>query len=164
MLCQNCKMHEATNHIHSVVNGIVRDAYLCSECAGSMHNKTVTHGDLFELLSSFLSNERESTVNTVKCECCGSSFEQISKSGRVGCGNCYKTFEKQLEPALVRIHGRTSHVGKRLNNVDINSSYCSENKEDTIIKLKEELKIAIANEEYEKAAVIRDKIKKETEE
>ncbi len=161
MLCQNCKTNEATSHIHSVVNGVVRDTYLCSHCAGAMHKSTVSHDDLFQLLSSFLLSEQREENNVLKCESCGTSFDQITKSGRVGCALCYKTFAKQLEPALVRIHGRTKHIGKSLNE---ENKALGVVKEDRINALKEELKTAIANEEYEKAAVIRDKIRLETEE
>ena len=163
MLCQNCKINEASSHIHSVVNGVVRDMYLCSECAEKIHGKAFNHDDIFDLLSSFLSTGKQSVSDTVRCECCGTSYETIAKTGRVGCGNCYKTFGRQLEPALVRIHGRTSHVGKRVANsvkAEDNVIEAVDNKAVEIAKLQKELETAVKNEEYEKAAVIRDKIKK----
>lgn len=163
MLCQNCKINEASSHIHSVVNGVVRDMYLCSDCAAKMHGKALNHDDIFDLLSSFLSSGKPSVSDTVRCECCGTSYESIAKTGRVGCGNCYKTFGRQLEPALLRIHGRTSHVGKRATKfapAEDNAPEAVDKKEVEITKLQSELETAIKNEEYEKAAVIRDKIKK----
>ena len=169
MLCQNCKVKEANSHIHSVINGIVKDLYLCSDCAAKIHGKTFANDGIFDLLSAFLSTEKPKTVDTVKCECCGTTFDMISKSGRVGCGNCYKTFARLLEPALVRLHGRTSHIGKRVNSqmspeFNEEQNIQTETKEQKIEKLQLELQTAIKNEEYEKAAVIRDEINRAKEE
>ena len=161
MLCQNCGSNNATNHIHTVVNGIVTDMYLCSGCAKSI-NMSFHSDDMFGLLSSFLKSVDVSATKKLTCECCGCSYDDILNSGRVGCGNCYKTFMKQLEPALIRIHGRTEHLGKRCTNSsdgelhkNTDTSNISE-----IERLKSELTKAIEKEEYEKAAVLRDEIKK----
>ncbi len=162
MFCQNCESNKATNHIHTVVNGVVTDMYLCSECAKSI-NKSFQSDDMFGLLSSFLKSTVEPTAKKITCECCGCSFGDISKTGKVGCGNCYKTFIKQLEPALVRLHGRTNHLGKRNANMNNAESKINTEKNDDlgeVEKLKRELKTAIEKEEYEKAAVLRDEIKK----
>ena len=159
MLCQNCKLGEASSHIHMVVNGVVRDIYLCSECASNKHVKSVFNDDIFDLLSSFLTVGNVGNNHIEKCECCGTSYETISKLGRVGCGNCYKTFIRQLEPALIRLHGKTSHVGKRIDSVG-NSENQKEDAKTYIEELQNELNVAIQNEEYENAAIIRDKIKK----
>lgn len=161
MLCQNCKSAEASSHIHSVVNGVVTDAYLCSECAKKL-NKSFSNDDIFGLFSSFFKENTIPNVKAVACECCGSTFDDISKNGKVGCACCYKTFFKQLEPALIRLHGRSTHIGKRLINIDIAAKTDSDNKINEIDDLKNRLKIAIDNEEYEKAAVLRDEIKEKS--
>ncbi len=161
MLCQNCKCNNASSHIHTVVNGVVTDMYLCSECAKAV-NKGFSNDDMFGLLSSFLKSTSTPTVKKLTCDCCGASFDDISKSGRVGCGNCYKTFINQLEPALIRIHGKSTHIGKRFANGEQNQENLSENNanDDKLEQLKAELKAAVEKEEYEKAAVLRDEIKR----
>ncbi len=166
MLCQNCKQMPATSHIHSVVGGVVNDTYLCSECAANLKNSGFSHNDIFDLLSSFLMSSDKSAEDTVTCECCGTSFEEITKTGRVGCGNCYKVFNKQLSPALVRIHGKMSHVGKGsgMTNDFEQTVDTAKTKADRIEAMKKELEDAIKKEEYEKAAVLRDEIKKAMEE
>ena len=156
MLCFNCKTKEATTHIHSVVNGVVKDMYLCSECSAKMHQKTFIHDNFFDLMSSFLSAEKPMVSDSVKCSCCGTSFDTISKSGRVGCGNCYKTFEKLLEPALVRLHGKTSHIGKRVlitKNEEETKTTSNNDKESVINKLQSELGVAVKNEEFDRKMV-----------
>jgi protein arginine kinase activator len=162
MLCDKCKQNEATSHFHSVVNGVVHDSYFCSECAAKVKNKTSFDGDIFKLLSSMLGNSVTPTLVNKRCDGCGISFEEISRTGRVGCGKCYETFKTELEPTLVKIHGRTTHVGKRP--LGEPTEEIKDKNEDLIETLGNQLKAAIENEEYEKAAVIRDQIKRIKEE
>ncbi len=163
MLCQNCGKNNATSHIHSVINGVVKDKYLCSECAAAENADNFYENDIFKMLSSFLSDGAVQRFEGIKCECCGTTYDTVKRTGRVGCGNCYKVFEQQLKPALVRIHGRTVHVGKRPDGeCETNAVQSTENPEKSKLEaLKKQLKEAIANEEYEKAAVLRDEIRRE---
>lgn len=167
MLCQNCGKNNATSHIHSVINGVVKDKYLCDECAAKENTGALGENDLFKMLSSFLNDGVMPKTAGKRCECCSATFDEIRRTGRVGCGNCYKTFEKELSPTLLRIHGRTLHVGKRpgaapeCQTSDAGNQETS--KEQRIKSLKEQLAQAIEHEEYEKAAVLRDEIKREEE-
>ena len=165
MICQKCGINAATNHIHTVLNGIVKDVYLCSSCAKQGGNNAFSNGDIFHMFSHLLNGENIAQKSLKKCELCGSTIEDISKTGRVGCANCYETFKTELGPTLLRIHGRVEHIGKRpkkdINSKEI-SSEMTENieRKDDILELKEQLKNAIMTENYEQAAVIRDEIKK----
>ena len=82
------------------------------------------------------------------------TFDDIAKSGKVGCANCYDIFYDELLPSIQRIHGKTVHIGK------LAKSAGSEVKmKSTLAKLKEELTTAIKEQEFEKAAKLRDQIK-----
>jgi protein arginine kinase activator len=81
-------------------------------------------------------------------------MEDFRRTGRVGCGNCYAAFKNEMIPLVKRIHGGVQHTGK----VPKRTGGLLKVRRD-IDKLKEELKTSIDNEEYEKAAEIRDKIK-----
>lgn len=169
MICQNCGMKNATSHIHSVVNGVVNDKYLCPECAAKYKAADFGENDIFKMLSALFRDGDAPRKSTVRCDCCGADIEEISRTGRVGCGNCYKTFAKELAPTLIRIHGRTTHLGKRPDTAETAELAPEEKKsadthEDIIEKMKKELAEAVKNEEYEKAALLRDKIRKEEEE
>ncbi len=73
----------------------------------------------------------------------------------MGCSECYRTFNKKLLPLLRRLHGSVQHTGKApLQKVGVGK------KGKEIMELRRELQKVIEKEEYEKAAVIRDKIKK----
>lgn len=165
MLCQHCGKSEATTHIKQNVNGNKTELHLCNECAEQMG-----YGDMFSdfgfnmdnMLSNFLTDFPLSigpSTKTVRCEKCGSSFEEIVSSGMLGCDECYKTFNKRLMPSLQRIHGKSQHRGKIANSMGEDVK-----KQSKIECLKNELEIAVENQDYEQAAVLRDKIKEIEEE
>lgn len=166
MLCQKCNMKNATSHIHYVLNGVVRDMYLCSDCAKEYHGTQSFEGDVFKMLSSLLNENEGYTKTVVKCECCGTDFNEIRRTGKVGCANCYKVFEAQLAPTIARIHGKTVHIGKKPWSCEVEQQpkqqeAVIDEKEQRIKSLKEKMAEAIKNEEFEKAAELRDLIKAE---
>ncbi len=167
MLCQNCGKRDATTHYHSVINGVVKDKYLCSECAVKEKQMSIKENDVFKMLTSFFNDSAVPNLQTVKCECCGTSFSDIRRTGKVGCGNCYSVFKEQLTGTLQRIHGRTTHIGKRPSFSAEASTYEPkqniniDEKQIKVDGLKEQLKKAIETENYEEAAEIRDLIRQE---
>ena len=72
----------------------------------------------------------------------------------MGCADCYDTFYEKLKPSLYRIHGRASHVGKTSSSYDAVSA-----RKERIRELSEQMKEAVATENFERAAEIRDEIK-----
>lgn len=164
MLCQNCGKHEATTHIKSVVNGEYTQLHLCSTCAGKLGYGDVFSGfgfDLGDFFGNFFSKPKTmlSTAKTERCEKCGMSFEEIVKSGKIGCADCYGKFYEMLLPSIQRIHGKTQHSGKVANTVDEKETVKEKTKEEIIAELKEEMKAAIEEQNFERAAEIRDEIK-----
>ena len=158
MLCQSCGKNQATTHVKSIVNGDLREYMLCPECAKKMGYGSLFDGFGFNLgnfLGSFLGEEMpEAPVNTVRCKGCGSSFEEIAKTGKVGCAECYHTFYDRLMPSIQRIHGNTTHTGKIASCAGVEAK-----RENELEKAKEELKKAIQEQAFEKAAELRDRIK-----
>lgn len=158
MLCDKCGKNNATVHIRSVVNGVVREKNLCGYCAANEGYNDIQHNSLAQMLASMfndtamLSNEKE----TLRCPCCNSSFEEIAKSGKLGCSECYATFKDKLLPSLKRLHGSTKHIGRIPNKAPLTVKTDTEGIEYLKMKLNE----LIAQEKFEDAAVVRDKIKK----
>lgn len=154
MLCEKCKQRQATTHIKTVVNGVVREYNLCSACAAnSGYAKNSLAGMLASMFGDIPNNQL--LGNTTKCSVCGSTFADIANSGKVGCSECYITFYDELLPYLKRVHGSTKHAGKIPNNAPL----VVKPKENTIDDLKVELARLVSEEKYEQAAVVRDKIK-----
>ncbi len=88
-----------------------------------------------------------------------SVFEEIVKSGKIGCADCYGKFYEMLLPSIQRIHGKTQHSGKVANVIDEKEAVKEKTKEEIIAELKEEMKTAIEEQNFERAAELRDEIK-----
>ena len=158
MLCQNCGKYEATTHVKRIVNGESAEAHLCSDCAKALGYNDVFggFGNTFgDLLGSFFGEPQVSAISsrTIRCEKCGNTFNDIVNSGKIGCADCYTTFYDKLLPSLQRIHGKTRHEGK--NPTRIKAEVTNVN---PIEDLEEQLRIAIDEQNFEKAAQLRDKI------
>ena len=107
-------------------------------------------------------------TKTIKCNNCGLTFDDIIRTGKLGCGECYDTFESRIAPLMREIQGSNKHegrIGKNKNtSSEINNKINSKKENDIEIdNLKEELKKAIKEERYEDAAKLRDKIAKKEE-
>ena len=168
MMCEECQMRPATVHITKIVNNKKSQIHLCEECAKHKHISFSTGigalgfddtgFSVAKLLSSFFESPQQSpltNVNNLKCNRCGLSFQGFSQTGRFGCSQCYDSFKGQMNPLLRRIHGKTYHVGKVPKRTGSKLRIKQE-----IDQLKRELQEAINAEEYERAAVLRDQIKK----
>lgn len=158
MLCQNCKKQEATTHIKRIVNGESTEAHLCADCAKSLgySNAFSDFGFGFsDMLSSLFEPAAVGRLSNsvLRCEKCGCSFNDIVKSGKVGCADCYETFYDKLMPSVERIHGRTQHEGKIPNGSPV------QKKNSRIDELREQLQNAVNLQDYETAASLRDQIK-----
>lgn len=165
MLCQNCKKNEATTHIKRVLNGEATQSHLCSACAQSLG-----YNNLFDdfslnlpgLFSGFFDDTAfalgESRLD--RCEVCGSSFDDIIREGTVGCANCYEKFYSKLLPSIQRIHGKVKHAGK-VPSVKVEAPKPAEEAKvtDPVKELEEEMEKAVKEQNFERAAIIRDQIK-----
>ena len=153
MKCEKCGKYEATTHIRSVINGVVREYNLCSTCAAQSGYGS---NSITGMLASMLGDMSPQTVKSQKrCSVCGATFSDIAHSGKMGCGECYKTFNDEILPYLKRVHGATRHVGKIPNRAPL----IVKPKEKTVEDLRQELARMVAEEKYEQAATLRDKIR-----
>lgn len=157
MLCQSCLKNNATACIKTMVNGETRELILCSECANKLGYNNLFNDFSFafdDFFKGFWGNETHFLEDQIRCKKCGSSFDDIVNSGKVGCPDCYDVFYNKMLPLIERIHGNTTHKGKKALLEDQSKSNISE-----IVNLKRELKELIDKQEFEKAALIRDRIK-----
>lgn len=162
MLCQKCKQKEANTHVKSVVNGKHEEFMLCSDCAKEMGYTNLwsdIHSDFNSILGTFFSNALPARSQTTRCPVCSSTYHDIAKSGKVGCASCYELFLSELMPSIRRIHGNTTHCGKKpqaFANVEDKPQLKVDNKID---ELKAQLQKAIEVQNFELAAKLRDEIK-----
>lgn len=161
MLCEDCGKKAASVHVTQIVNNKKTVLNLCLDCAKKHGFENGLSPGSFTL-SNFLAgiiqeSEAESTkpVPKLKCPGCGLSYEEFRQGGRLGCNRCYETFFDNLKDLLRRIHGSNEHVGKVPRPAQEKFMTRKELK-----RLQLEMKRAVEREEFEKAAHLRDQIRK----
>ncbi|MBQ4105265.1 MAG: UvrB/UvrC motif-containing protein [Clostridia bacterium] len=162
MKCQKCKVNNATTQVKRIVNGAYEEYMLCADCAHEMGFDNVfdtAMPDMFGgLVKSLFGTALPSRSQATRCPSCGSTYGDITNTGKVGCAKCYTTFFSELLPSVKRIHGNTTHCGKRPNMALAEESVANQ-KEDQIGILKTQLNKAVEEQNFELAAELRDKIK-----
>ncbi len=152
MICDDCKKNKATRIYKETFQDKTIEIHLCDECAekrGIIIKKDMSPA---EILKSMLKMDEVDDA-TLICPGCLLSFAEFKRLGRFGCAECVRAFRARLSPILLRIHGSKQHIGrmpKREKHGVITE----------IFRLRAALKEALMKEEYEKAAEIRDCLKK----
>lgn len=166
MLCDVCKKRESIISYTKSYGDRVEEVHLCEECAEkkfradfSNHmNIGINLEDFFKNIFHFVTQDNKED-NDFYCKDCGTSFNEYRQRGFVGCSNCYDTFRDEIKKYFKSINKIPKHIGSIPENATKNIKYKRE-----ISNLESELDILISLEEYEKAAVLRDKIKELKEE
>ena len=158
MLCCVCKEKEAKVHWTQIVGDKMQKVDLCEECASTKGVDDPTAFSLADLLLGLgASQEMEQATGggEVRCPHCGFAQADFKKSGRLGCSECYDTFAEGLEGLLKTMHKGTKHLGKAPHSF----SHQTRDLTERLKTLQKKLDKAVANEDFEQAAVMRDEIK-----
>ena len=153
--CDLCHEHPATVVSAHIVGKKKKVLHLCSFCASKQHG-VETKGAKVEIVvkkgpAKLLAEDKE--TSTARCPQCGTLYETFKEVGRFSCHACYAAFEPQVERLLKRIHGAVQHSGKGRSRRRALPHPAEELK-----NLREELEAAVAGEEFERAAGLRDRI------
>jgi len=124
----------------------------CSKEKGVEDPKSFALADL--LLGIGAAEEIEKGGSSQKCPVCGFSQADFKKTGRLGCSECYVTFAEGLTSLLKAMHKGTEHVGKLPQRAQRSIALSHRMR-----TLSENLQKAVADENYETAASLRDQIK-----
>ena len=161
--CGVCAKREAVVTYTHIVDDVKRTLLLCHECAGEKNIKVqvipaeqakdgpVLVKEIKIELAKLAGAEGDGST---RCPTCEMSYEEFKKIGRLGCSHCYDAFAPQLERLLKRIHGDNQHRGKgSLQAVQSAPAV------DELERLRTELAQAVAEEAFEEAAQLRDRIR-----
>ena len=157
MLCIICKEKEATVHLTQITGDKVQKVDLCEECAKHKGVNDPAGFSLAELLLGLgAAQESEQAAGGVELKCpkCGFTQADFKKSGRLGCAECYLTFAEGLEGLLKTMHKGTRHAGKVPHALQQSREFG-----DRLKSLEKKLAKAVAEEDFESAATLRDEIK-----
>lgn len=165
-VCQRCHQQPATVQVTDVaeVSGPdgtaenVQERHFCEACAQALELPKVglpsaSVANIWKLLTISAQKARHKRPS-IKCSDCGMTLEELQRRGRLGCPKDYEVFGTYLGDLLERMHGARSHVGRvpGLAPQDIERIR-------RISDLRQELDVAVREEQYERAASLRDELR-----
>jgi protein arginine kinase activator len=161
MSCEQCHEREAVIHLTQIVNEQVTTLHLCERCAaekgvespGSQPKTPL--GTFLAAMGQELPEQTPAPKAGDNCARCGGSLQDFRESGRLGCPDCYRSFEVPLRDLLRRLHGSTHHKGERY--ADRGGSTNGERHQTA--ELREQLRLAVETENFELAAELRDRLR-----
>lgn len=158
--CERCGVEPAVVYVTHVVNGQKTERRLCEACAkqegawpGVALNWPAQLGQIFGGMVPGPA-KAETSLAQIQCARCGWTTAHLQQTGQLGCDVCYETFGPLLEPTLRRIHGAVEHGGKIPQRV---GGVLRAERE--LVQLRDALRQAIEQEEFERAAELRDQIR-----
>jgi protein arginine kinase activator len=155
MRCQRCQK-EASVHLTERIKGQRREFHLCQTCArkaGLSLPESPPNLALDAVVQSLIVahvGELVGELAELTCPDCGIKFMEFRAGGRLGCPQDYKVFAAGLVPLVQRYHGTTRHVGKTARRRAGGGHR---------LRLRTRLREAIAREDYEEAARLRDQLR-----
>lgn len=167
MLCDNCKERDAIINLTQVEHDSKVTLHLCEQCA--QQKGVETGGAVLKTpLGGFLTALGKgaalvpATADGVRCPACGSTLRDFRDTGRLGCDQCYVSFDGHLRDLLRRLHGSSQHVGERYvipGEAGAGGRGGDSDPRSRLLELKAQLRRAVEGENFELAAELRDRIR-----
>ncbi len=156
MQCDVCHSKEATVFLTQIVEGKMQKVNLCEACSKEKGVNDPTGFALADLLMGLgAAEDIEKNPGSLKCSVCGFTQADFKKTGRLGCSACYAVFGEGLSSMLKNMHKGTTHTGKAPAALQERRA-----RGEQLRALQDNLNTAVAAEEYERAADLRDQIRK----
>lgn len=162
MLCEKCGNKQAVMKIYENINNEKKTQYICEDCAMEMMGSHLSFGgmDPFSAFSGFFQTPARSGAEGAVCPTCGMTFRRFLDWGKFGCAHCYEAFGNQLEPVFKKFHFQTTYKGKRPEDGPVRLK----SEESPLEVLSKQLKDAVSQEDYERAAELKKQIDRMQEE
>lgn len=144
-------------HLTQIQGEKMQKVDLCEECAKQKGVNDPAGFSLADLLLGLgASQELDQGVGGIELKCpkCGFTQVDFKKAGRLGCSECYVTFAEGLEGLLKSMHKGIRHSGKVPHSLQQ-----SRDQAEKLKGLRKKLDKAVAEEDFELAARLRDEIK-----
>jgi protein arginine kinase activator len=156
MLCQLCHAAEATVNLIETTGAKQISLHICEGCAQKRHLGEILSKPamaIHDLLASILQLGAAPVADgaELKCPRCGLDYIHFTQIGRFGCAQCYDVFQERLLPLLRQFHQAEEHRGRCCGEPDHKPG-------ERRAGLKEAIGRAVAAEDYETAARLRDQL------
>ncbi len=182
MLCEKCKIRPANVHVTEMINGEVKSHRYCMQCAGLLGipgQMLMDDFPLARMLAGLLSAQTSQHADAeeymdIECPVCHTKYSEVAENSRFGCPDCYEVFDLLISDTIKQLQGSDQNKGKRPGGAaveeigedvkvdiarDIEPGAMDAETTEKLMELKRLLKVALADEEYEEAAVYRDRIR-----
>jgi protein arginine kinase activator len=147
------------------IHGMKKEIHLCQECTFKLDNpemlmslENIFKGFLDQLQTKYPfapgSENGFMPRPSIACARCGMTYDEFKASGKLGCEICYQSFSGEVEALLKNVHGSTRHEGKYPRRLGPGHKH-----KRRVDELRAQLKKAVAEENYEEAARLRDEIR-----
>ena len=166
--CQLCPAPDATVHLTALgPTGEREELHLCRACVARTGLRLDDPPPLAKLREQRApaAGEAEATPEVVDvtapapgedaCPTCGLEFTAYVQSNLFGCSECYQAFAPQVEELAKRYHGAVQHVGR----LPPAGTPVAVQRASMRAALEQALSEAIAGEQFERAAELRDQLK-----
>lgn len=157
MKCEICGRRSAVVFVQQISGAGKTEIRLCAECARE-NGLSRTDGDIAKSVAALLASLPETKKPTVVpqrervCGFCGSSLEDLKKRGAAGCPACYDSFAAELFKKTPAEGSPRHHTGR------LPFSIAAErDRRRALAMIRAELTAAVEAEDYEKAALCRDR-------
>ena len=174
MKCEDCGRRDSLIHLSEITDGEVQSTWLCPSCAATRQMTFLPEeaptddsrvGDFGRAddagsLAAFLNHDLAlgmapaETEENLVCGSCGYTLQQYRTANRLGCPRCYRAFGPVLRTHLARYHGRCLHLGRMPGNLTGGPNTLAE-----LTRCRIDLERAIKSEDFENAALVRDRIR-----
>ncbi|MCA9243044.1 MAG: UvrB/UvrC motif-containing protein [Phycisphaerales bacterium] len=158
MICEKCSKEPATFHVTEIdPDKNKMERHLCDKCAATEGFAVMSQpNSMLAEMEKIIAGGKTSLSKAGKlvCDECGLSYVEFRNHGLLGCPHDYDAFRELLNPLIERAHdGGTSHVGKTPKRLGGDHKAAQD-----LARCKRLLADAVAAEDYERAAKLRDKI------
>lgn len=152
-------MKEAVIHIRQIQKESVHELHICEECAQEkgLVREEESELPITNLLSGLIDGKEapgSAEPGVGACPRCGMKLSDFRKTGKLGCAECFRAFKADLRSILSQMAARPRHAGKLPPSLSGSADAPPDG-----AGLRAELKAAVDDEDYEKAAELRDRLR-----
>lgn len=169
MQCEKCHIRSATVHLRDDTCGRNTVLNLCLSCATKVLGQDLAGGEVAQLIGDLIAKTSPAAASgrapappslladpACLCATCGLTAAEFAHLGRLGCPTCYQTFVADIEAVLAANQAGTEHRGSRPHPEAVGEPPRSAERD----LLQVELELAVAEEAFERAAQLRDALRR----
>lgn len=153
MICDICGVRDAMMVVQQVSTSGQKEVHLCLQCA-AQRGLSTSNGKIEMSLAGLFDSIAKLRKNQRQCPVCGTNEGDVEKIQRLGCPECYHIFAPKLKSLLEKRGITGSYTGSLPERLTGSNSVLVDR-----MQLKKKLEQSVAQEEYEKAALYRDRLK-----